>query len=266
MNMRRISFLLIVLLLAACTLTWADEITDPEHLFIGDSNCPSPPGCGTYLGNEVNPLSTGTLTLTNNGSNPALIDPVLLIIGVPDNTGGTFVAPTLTLSTGTGTLGGPSAYLGLWNSTTGWGGDYLATSGGGGSFSVYDFLALSPPASNSEHFSNWAGAVQFYNGFTPNDFGIYVYQLAGTVLPAGNKSSVSITYGLGNLPIGTMIVAYGCSELNTTTGACKSVGKVYGTPFTQAGQVTQVPEPGSLVLLGTGLLGLVGMVRRKFSI
>ena len=39
-----------------------------------------------------------------------------------------------------------------------------------------------------------------------------------------------------------------------------------GTSTFSAVAASQVPEPSSLVLLGTGVLGIAGMVRRKFSV
>lgn len=49
-----------------------------------------------------------------------------------------------------------------------------------------------------------------------------------------------------------------------STGACPTVGEgaICGSGSADV-NVTQTPEPGTLGLLGTGLVGLAGMVRRK---
>ena len=50
-------------------------------------------------------------------------------------------------------------------------------------------------------------------------------------------------------------------ECNSTEGTCNlGVGTAISGTVTQ---VATVPEPGSLILLGSGLLGLTGIVRRK---
>ena|SRR5271157_399125 len=39
-----------------------------------------------------------------------------------------------------------------------------------------------------------------------------------------------------------------------------------GTPFVEVNTATVTPEPGSLILLGSGLIGLAGVLRRKISL
>lgn len=51
------------------------------------------------------------------------------------------------------------------------------------------------------------------------------------------------------------------SSLNYGSGTASS--SVFGIAITSSG-VSPVPEPGTLTLFGTGLLGLAGMLRRKF--
>ena len=43
-------------------------------------------------------------------------------------------------------------------------------------------------------------------------------------------------------------------------------GQVGNSPLNQGGEVADTPEPSSLLLLGSGLVGLAGMVRRKIGL
>jgi hypothetical protein len=216
----------------------------------------SPPNTGTYLyanGTEVRPISSTDLGILENGNGqPPLIDPLLLIIGVPNVTSANFTAPAISLTTGSGTLGGTSSFSGAWNSTTGYAGNFTSAAGNN---DVYSFIGLVPGGNNSNIFGNWAGADLFVNGITANGFGIFVYELLNTGITGGN--TVDVTF-LSNLNVGTFAVAYGQS--------IDKHGKItaFTTPFTEAGLTQNVPEPAAFMLFGVGLVS-VWFMRRRFE-
>ena len=221
----------------------------------------SPPNTGTYLyGSEVRPMDDTNLGILENGNGqPALVDPLLLIIGVPNETASTFSAPGITLTSGTGVLGGSSAFSGTWDATTGYAGNFTAAATG----DVYSFIGLLPGGNNSNLFGNWAAADLAVNGIIADGFGIFVYELTGTGITGGNI--VDVTFA-SELNLGTFAVAYGQDAPKWVGGNGKNGHWEYtafSTPFTESGLTHQVPEPSTLLLFGMGLLGLGFFGRKK---
>lgn len=268
--MRKILVLVAVATILGWGTAWADTTgvaTDPEVLHIGTgvgTPCQSG-GCYVY-GNEVNGVGTTTVDIWENGNGqPALINPVLLIIGIPNATSGEPTGVTLS-GTGTGTLGNGGVPIYGWNGN-----------GSAGSWqpvnttqNVYDFLSLDPGGSNSEHFASWQAADLAANGISASSFGVFVYTLFPDPQLAGG-AGVDITFNSA-LPNGTFLVAYGCSAITAVTSEtptatkCDGTGDTFSTPFTESGDASgTVPEPGTLTLLGTGLLSLAGILRRRLK-
>jgi PEP-CTERM motif len=252
----------LVLVLSFAGPARADDSEDPAVLFIGSTGCVTPPGCPVF-GTEVNGIHSNTLTINENGKGqPMLGNPVLLILGFA-NVSSTFVPPSITLSSGTGSAGGANAYpttTTKWDSN-GFAGFYTTafTPPKGTANSVYSFIGLAH-VGGSESFTNWSAADLAVAGITANGFGIVVYELFNTSLTGGG--SVTINFS-SNLPLGTFAVAYGCSGATGANGACPGMN-TFSTPFTQSGMVnTVVPEPTSLVLLGSGLIAAGALRRRK---
>ena len=250
----RVALLVAVLAVFAVCPVWGQTI-DPSTLHIG-------PGfgtpCATGCMGDPNGITGSLLDIYQNsgGVNDTLGQPVFLIVGIPNDTTNLFGATVpingVTFINGSASTAGSAAFA-----TAGTFGLKPAVSGGFfGSMTsseVYAFLGIpgvNLPVNDSESFVNWSGADLSRLGITASNFGIYVFALTSGV-NVGPHGFINISFS-SPLPLGSYAVAYG-----------QNSGFAYSTPFTEAGQV--VPEPATLTLFGSGMIGLALFVRRRFS-
>jgi hypothetical protein len=187
------------------------------------------------------------------GGNDTLVNPVMLILAIPTGT----TAPDLTVGTTSGftnvavDLGDTKTrYGGTWDINTGVAGTFSSSDSG----SVYSKIGFTPTGSASENYANWNGATNI------TSWNLFVYAITfNPLMSQGDYVEFSTA-----LQTGSYVVGYGCEALNRQ-GLCSGSGNTESTPFTFAGNVSPVPEPGTLVLLGTGVAWGAAKMRRRRS-
>jgi len=264
--MGKIGYLLVVLTLSCAA--WGDSIA------LGSSASVAANGPGVYS-NQTQSLGGGTDIWLDLKGNSVSSNPILLILGIPNDTGSLLNASSV-------------SSIELWNSslTTKVAGKLSPFSGStgyssitkhntfgyAGSFSSGDlyknFFGISSVTSSNETLSNWQKWDQklfpalYPPPSQPLNYGIYVYGLTFTGATFSTNGDNYIEVSLpGGLPQGSYAVGY---SLDVSS---RMMTDNY-TPFTTAGIVTSgrglVPEPTSLLLLGSGL-GILCMYTRSRS-
>lgn len=131
-----------------------------------------------------------------------------------------------------------------------------------------------PAASASTSYSNYvlAAPLQFFTiSQGANTITFYLTQITSTTLPLAAKTSGSGQHaattgqilGIGYVMLNsdTTSITYGNFSLtNSTPGAGK---QSFSATFTAVPPIVPTPEPGSLALLGTGAMGVAGLLSRK---
>ncbi len=246
---------------------------DPATLHVG-TGAGTANAIGTIQFDPTFVSTTNFSIYQNQGGAIDMNNPFVLILAVPNTatlTGGissaTMYNPYSAYPSGgitlTSALGvNPSLGYGSLTNTSG---AFQTTMTGG---NLYTNLGFAPGVADASF--NWAN---FTGQFLPNgslnpDFGVssfnlYAYSLTnpnGTNL--GANGLINFLWTSGGLPTGTIIAGFGTSPANH--------GKVtpYSVPWTHSGMVgpppPQVPEPSSLLILGSGLLGLGLWGRKRF--
>jgi hypothetical protein len=208
--------------------------------------------CSTPPGGDPNFITNpGLFDMGVAGGGNTTQTGILVIVGVYDGTS-TTAAPTLTYD---GTHFSPSG-LGLWGETA----DKASLGVGQDAYVQLGFHEIN--GGHSESFSNWnLGEVKA--GIAPaTSFELFAYDIPTSI--AGNSA---IQLGIAGIDKGSFVLGFSCKSDVAAAVICPD-GKIESTPFTNAGLIittSTVPEPGTIMLLGSGLLGLLPVIRRMLA-
>ena len=230
------SAIVVAALLAGAAFAQADSL----HGF-----CTAPtPTCSD--GGSITPVASSNPTFGfYDAGGPVTGDDVLVFL-VPTNTGSTALSFSVHVTDGGASDATNSVVSATLFSSTPWSSGKLATYLGYGK------------ASPDNPIGNY---VPDPAGVNPGNKGFYAYtvDLGSTEVQAQAGDGSGPTFTLSGLPGGGFV--NGSYILDFVKGSDGTIATPNSAALETTG--TSVPEPGSLMLLGSGILGLAGFTRRK---